>query len=46
MTRLVTSVAQVSGFVVNPAAPGRKYVDGVLVPLHAAEPDWDAYPSA
>ena len=35
---------QVAGFVINPSAPGRKYVDGLLVPVATADPDWDAYP--
>ena len=30
---------------VNPAAAGMKYVDGLLVPVHTPEPDWDAYPA-
>ena len=34
---------QVTGFVVNPAVAGMKYVDGMLVPLSTPEPDWDAY---
>jgi hypothetical protein len=38
------AVSQVAGFVVNPLAAGRKYVDGVLVPLATADPDFDAYP--
>jgi hypothetical protein len=37
--------AQVSGFVVNPAAAGMKYVDGLLVPVGTPEPDYDAYPA-
>ena len=43
--RFVRHAAQVSGFVVNPAVAGMKYVDGLLVPVSTPEPDWDAYPA-
>mmetsp|Transcript_38501 Transcript_38501/g.46497 ORF Transcript_38501/g.46497 Transcript_38501/m.46497 type:complete len:112 (+) Transcript_38501:120-455(+) len=36
-------VKQVGGFVVNPAQPGKKFIDGVLVPWDTPEPDYDKY---
>ena len=33
-----------AGFKLAPIGTGRKYIDGVLVPVETPEPDYDAYP--
>jgi len=38
-------IAQVTGFTLNPAEPGLKFIDGELVPLDTPDADFDAYPA-
>ena len=36
-------IVQMTGFCYNPVIPGKKFIDGCLVPIDTPDPDWDDY---